>query len=75
MIRTILDHLRKRDERGRVEVVHDHHDMGLFSRAVWREAIAAAGFEPLVVPFAHSTCSHAGREVFLGLRPVGGAGA
>jgi hypothetical protein len=59
-----------RDESGAVEVVHDRHLMGLFSRAVWREQIAAAGFEPLAIPFEHGSYSNTGREVFLGLRPV-----
>ncbi|MBP7431896.1 MAG: class I SAM-dependent methyltransferase [Candidatus Hydrogenedentes bacterium] len=59
-----------RDGSGAVEVVHDHHVMGLFPRAVWLELIAAAGFQPLAVPFAHSSYSDTGHEVFLGLRPV-----
>jgi SAM-dependent methyltransferase len=63
-----------RDERGAVEVIHDRHVMGLFSRAVWRGLIAAAGFEPLAVPFEHSSYSNTGHEVFLGLRPVRGEG-
>lgn len=42
---------------------------GLFSRSVWLELIAAAGFEPLAVPFEHSPCSDTGHEVFLGTRP------
>ncbi len=57
-----------RDETGAVEVVHDRHVMGLFSRAAWLDLIAAAGFEPLAVPFEHSSFSDTGHEVFLGLR-------
>ncbi len=57
-----------RDESGAVEVVHDRHVMGLFSRAVWLELIATAGFDPLAVPFEHSSYSNTGHEVFLGLR-------
>lgn len=60
-----------RDESGAVEVHHDLHVMGLFSRAVWLALIAAAGFEPLAVPFEHSSFSDTGHEVFLGLRPAG----
>lgn len=63
-----------RHENGAVEVHHDRHFMGLFPRAVWLELIAAAGFEPLVVPFEHSSYSDTGHEVFLGLRPVANAG-
>jgi len=59
-----------RDESGSVEVVHDRHVMGLFPRVVWLELIAAAGFEPLAVPFDHSSFSNTGHEVFLGLRPT-----
>ena len=63
-----------RDQRGAVEVIHDRHVMGLFSRAVWLELVAAAGFEPLAVPFEHSSFSDTGHEVFLGLRPTGTEG-
>jgi len=58
-----------RDESDAVEVFHDRHIMGLFSRAVWLELIAAAGFEPLAVPFEHTASCEVGRDVFLGLRP------
>lgn len=64
-----------RDERGTAEVFHDRHVMGLFPRAVWLELVAAAGFDPLAVPFEHSAYSNTGHEVFLGLRPDGTAGA
>lgn len=60
-----------RDEHGAVEVVHDRHHMGLFPRAVWLAQIAAAGFEPLTVPFEHGSYSDTGRELFLGRRPAG----
>lgn len=59
-----------RDLNGDVKVIHDRHLMGLFPRTVWLELISAAGFEPRVVPFEHSSYSDAGHEVFLGLRPV-----
>jgi hypothetical protein len=62
-----------RDETGAVEVLHDRHVMGLFSRAVWLELIAAAGFEPLTVPFEHSSYSDTGHDVFLGLRAMAGS--
>lgn len=57
-----------RDEHGAVEVVHDRHRMGLFSRADWLGLMAAAGFKPLAIPFAPSGCDDFGGEVFLGLR-------
>lgn len=58
-----------KDEDNAVEVVHDRHIMGLFSRKVWMQTIASAGFEPLAVPFEHSSNCAGGHEVFLGLRP------
>ncbi|MCK6682194.1 MAG: class I SAM-dependent methyltransferase [Thermoanaerobaculia bacterium] len=61
-----------RSEGGAVEVIHDRHLMGLFPRTVWLESIAAAGFEPLAVPFEHNSSSNTGHEVFLGMRPVPG---
>jgi SAM-dependent methyltransferase len=57
-----------RDQGGAVEVIHDRHVMGLFPRALWLELIAAAGFEQLAVPFAHSSYRGTGHEVFLGRR-------
>ncbi len=59
-----------KDENGTVEVAHDRHIMGLFPRATWLKLIVETGFEPLAVPFEHSSCSNTGHEVFLGLRPV-----
>ncbi len=61
-----------RDASGAVRLLHDRHTMGLFSRDVWLELITAAGFEPLAVPFEHSSYSDTGHEVFLGLRRPGG---
>lgn len=63
-----------RREDGTVEVAHDRHVMGLFPRAVWLKLIAEAGFEPLAIPFEHSSYSDTGHEVFLGLRPPGHGG-
>lgn len=64
-----------RDMNGAVEVIHDRHLMGLFPKTLWLELIAAAGFEPLAVPFEHSSYSDTGHEVFLGLRSVTDGGA
>ncbi len=33
-------------ERERVEIIHDRHTLGLFSKDVWTSALEAAGFEP-----------------------------
>ncbi len=59
-----------KEESDHVEVVHDRHVMGLFPRDVWMTLIAAAGFEPLAVPFEHSSNCAGGHEVFLGVRPI-----
>ena len=64
-----------RDVNGAAKVIHDRHLMGLFPRTVWLELITAAGFEPLAVPFEHSSYSDTGHEVFLGLKPVASGGA
>jgi hypothetical protein len=48
--------------------------MGLFPRTVWLELIAAAGFEPRVVPFEHSAFRNTEHEVFLGVRPFAKGG-
>ncbi len=58
-----------RDESGRIDLFHDRHTMGLFPRTFWLDQIRNAGFEPLAVPFEHSSCSDTGHEVFLGLHP------
>jgi len=54
---------------GSVEVAHDRHVLGLFSRSTWLGLIAAAGFEARAVPFEHSTLPGRTHEVFLGLKP------
>jgi len=64
-----------KDVNGAAKVIHDRHLMGLFPRALWLELISSAGFEPLVVPFEHSSYSNTGHEVFLGLRSVSNGGA
>ena len=58
-----------RDEGGAVEVVHDRHVMGLFSRALWLSLIEAAGFGPLAVSHPGGSGSAPGHVVFLGLKP------
>lgn len=54
---------------GEVEVVHDRHVMGLFSRAVWLSIIGAAGFTPLAALRPGSAEHDPGHVVFLGLKP------
>jgi hypothetical protein len=43
-----------RDADGSAHVEMDRHLEGLFSRKVWLQLLAAAGFSPKIVPFDHS---------------------
>lgn len=63
-----------KETNGAARVIHDRHCMGLFPRSAWLGLIAAAGFEPLAVPFEHPSPGCAGHEVFLGLRPAADGG-
>ena len=50
-------------------VVQDLHTLGLFPRSTWLQAIAAAGFDPVALPYQHSSFpADAHREMFLGTR-------
>jgi hypothetical protein len=64
-----------RDEGGAVEVVHDRHVMGLFSRAVWLAIIEAAGFTALAASLPGSAEHDPGHMLFLGLKPDAAAGS
>jgi SAM-dependent methyltransferase len=55
---------------GAVSVVHERHVEGLFARADWLRLLGDVGFEPSVVPFAHSEIDRP-LDVFLGRRPPG----
>ncbi len=52
-----------REGRGPVQVVHDRHVFGLFSREIWLHQLQQAGFAARV---AHDEW---GREVFVAIRP------
>jgi SAM-dependent methyltransferase len=54
---------------GSMRVEHDRHVNGLFARQAWLNAIEAAGFEPLVLPFEHSEMEPAAMSLFLGIKP------
>ena len=56
-----------RDADGSVRVVHETHQSGLFSRAVWLRLISAAGFEPSVVG-EETTEDRTPRDFFVGRR-------
>jgi hypothetical protein len=51
---------------GSMRVEHDRHVEGLFSRADWIRLLAAAGFDPRVVPLEHSELPPGSHEVFVG---------
>ena len=53
----------------RVEMVHDRHVEGVFSRATWRRILGAAGFE--VETFARPIGDGIFDEVFCCRRPAG----
>jgi SAM-dependent methyltransferase len=59
-----------RDVDGSVQVVHETHRLGLFGRAEWLRFLAAAGFDPTVVPEVTSE-DRTPREFFVGHRPAG----
>jgi SAM-dependent methyltransferase len=58
-----------RDLEGRVQVEHDRHVEGLFSRDVWTRLIEEGGFEPQTVTFPQSIHG-APLELFVGRRPL-----
>lgn len=53
---------------GAVRVEHDRHLEGLFARGEWLDLMKRAGFEPRIVPFAHSEVDRE-LDVFVGHRP------
>jgi len=58
-----------RDARGSVQVVHETHRTGLFSREVWLRLLAGAGFDPDAVTERTSE-DRTPRELFVARRPV-----
>ena len=57
-----------RDADGSVDVVHETHRTGLFSRDAWLRLLADAGFDPEAVS-EQTTESRMPRELFVGRRP------
>jgi SAM-dependent methyltransferase len=51
-----------------VEVVHDRHRVGIFSRDEWLGAFSAAGLRATSAPFEHSEVPPGTTEVFVGTR-------
>lgn len=51
-----------------VQVIHETHRLGLFSRDVWLQLLARSGFEPSSI-FEVTTENRPPRELFIGRRP------
>lgn len=60
-----------RSADGSVQVVHETHRTGLFSRELWLRILANAGFDPDTIT-EQTTEDRMPRELFVGRRPVGG---
>jgi SAM-dependent methyltransferase len=58
-----------RERDGTVEVAHDRHVMGLFTRAVWLDALTAAGFDARALKPPAGPAEFGGTEIFIGRRP------
>jgi SAM-dependent methyltransferase len=58
-----------RERDGTVEVAHDRHVMGLFTRAVWLGTLTAAGFDARAVKPPDGPVEFGGTEIFIGRRP------
>ena len=59
-----------RSSDGTVQVEHDRHVEGLFSRDVWLRLLSEVGFDGRSVPFEHSELEPGSHEVFVAKRPV-----
>jgi SAM-dependent methyltransferase len=55
---------------GSMQVEHDRHIEGLFTRADWLRVLHAAGFEARAVPLEHSEVEPGRHEVFVANRPA-----
>ena len=65
----LADYTYRLSEPGRPDrVIEDRHELGLFPRTTWVDALTAAGLEAEVVPFDHSEVART-LEVFLGRAP------
>jgi SAM-dependent methyltransferase len=60
-----------KDETGNVQIEHDRHLLGLFSRQTWLTLLSKAGFEPQSIPFEHSEIEPGTIEVFVGRKITG----
>lgn len=56
---------------GAVQVEHDRHEEGLFSRAEWLRVLSEVGFQPRMLPFEHSEVEAGLAELFVAVKPRG----
>jgi hypothetical protein len=57
-----------RHEDGRMEVHHEQHTCGLFSRETWLRWLDEAGFEGRIEPFEHSELEVGDCEMIVGVK-------
>ena len=58
-----------RESDGSVQLVHDRHVEGLFSRADWLRLLSEVGFVPRAAAFEHSEVGVGTCELFVGSKP------
>lgn len=58
-----------REGDGPVELVHDHHELGIFPRQRWLDLCRQAGFEPRIRTVVHSEFAPRESELLLCSRP------
>jgi SAM-dependent methyltransferase len=54
-----------RCERGEIELVHDRHVQGLYTRERWLALLREVGFEPETLPLVHTDVEPGSHEVFV----------
>ena len=59
-----------RDEDGLLQVEHDRHVMGLFTRDRWLAILGEVGFRARPVPFDHSEVPPGSHELFVATKPI-----
>jgi SAM-dependent methyltransferase len=59
--------LRAKD--GSIQVEHERHVEGLFSRAEWLRILGETGFQPQFVPIEHSGIESGAMDLFLAVKP------
>jgi hypothetical protein len=58
-----------KENNDRVNIEHDRHILGLFSRQTWIDLLANQGLIPEVLPFDHSELEPGTYEIFRARKP------